>query len=457
MLTRRAFHLGLTSAAFAGFALQGCREELSAATLGAKGYGKLIGDEGGLLDLPKGFSYRIISQLGDGMADGYSVPDKADGMGAFDMGGGMVALVRNHEIRVSDLEKQPWMGGGKGPASAYDRTLAGVALPGGTTTMMFNMKSGRVESQYRSLAGTIRNCAGGSTPWNSWLTCEEDVTRGGATVGQDHGWIFEVPAGHKGLVTPVALKDMGRFNHEAAAVDPRTGIVYLTEDEKDGLFYRFLPNTKSELAKGGRLQALVLKGAPNGSDTRNWNSVTLERGKPKQALWIDADGVDNLGNDMRLRLASKGAALFARGEGIHFGQDELYFTCTSGGVAQAGQVMRYRPSKFEGQADEKDAPGTVEVFFESAGKHQSDYADNLTIAPNGHLIICEDQGGDGPVDNHLRGIAPTGAIYPIARLRTQTELAGVCFSPDGSTLFVNVYQPAKTLAITGPWGRVRVG
>ena len=333
----------------------------------------------------------------------------------------------------------------------------GPEKPGGTTTMIFNMKTGRVENQYLSLVGTIRNCAGGITPWNSWLTCEEDVTRGGPTVGLDHGWVFEVPAEHKGLVIPVALRDMGRFNHEAAAIDPKTGIAYLTEDESNGIFYRFLPNAKGELAKGGRLQALVLKESPTGSDTRNWESITLERGRPKSVLWIDVDGVDNPGNDMRLRLAAKGAALFARGEGIHFGKGELYFTCTSGGVAKAGQVMRYRPSEYEGQQSENDAPGTIDLFFESSGRFESEYADNLTIAPNGHLILCEDQGGDGPVDNHLRGIAPNGAIYPLARLRTQTELAGACFSPDGSTLFVNLYQPTKTLAITGPWNKVKVG
>lgn len=78
------------------------------------------------------------------------------------------------------------------------------------------------------------------------------------------------------------------------------------------------------------------------------------------------------------------------------------------------------------------------------------YGDNLTVAPNGHLIVCEDQGG-AVVDNHLRGVTRSGATYPFARLRTQTELAGACFSPDGTTLFVNIFAPAKTLAITGPW------
>ena len=91
------------------------------------------------------------------------------------------------------------------------------------------------------------------------------------------------------------------------------------------------------------------------------------------------------------------------------------------------------------------------MFVETHDKSLLDYADNLTIAPNGHLIICEDKGGAN-VANHLRGVTPDGALYPLALLREQTELAGACFSPDGATLLVNVYQPSRTLAITGPWG-----
>jgi hypothetical protein len=92
----------------------------------------------------------------------------------------------------------------------------------------------------------------------------------------------------------------------------------------------------------------------------------------------------------------------------------------------------------------------VELFFESESKAQFDYGDNLTVAPNGHLIVCEDQ-YTAVVDNHIRGITPAGEAYTIARLRAQTELAGGCFSPDGKVLFVNAYDPTATLAITGPW------
>jgi uncharacterized protein len=112
--------------------------------------------------------------------------------------------------------------------------------------------------------------------------------------------------------------------------------------------------------------------------------------------------------------------------------------------------MRYRPSRNEGRPSESTAPGRLQLFVESTDAAMLNFGDNITVAPNGHLIVCEDQYTD-VVDNHLRGITPDGRVYAFARLHAQTELAGACFSPDGRTLFVNVYSPTKTLAITGPW------
>ena len=127
------------------------------------------------------------------------------------------------------------------------------------------------------------------------------------------------------------------------------------------------------------------------------------------------------------------------------GDGELYLCSTSGGAAELGQILRLQPGR-EGKAD------TIELFFESESKDQFDYGDNLTVAPNGHLIVCEDQ-YTLLVDNHLRGITPEGKPYKLGRLRLSTELAGACFSPDGKWLFVNAYSPTRTLAITGPWDR----
>jgi hypothetical protein len=146
--------------------------------------------------------------------------------------------------------------------------------------------------------------------------------------------------------------------------------------------------------------------------------------------------------------------MFARGEGIHFGDGELFFCCTSGGAAKLSQIFRYRPSRLEGQTLESGAAGTLELFVESTHPSMMNFGDNLVVAPNGHLVVCEDQYGLAP-ENHLRGVTPRGSLYDLGRLRENTELAGACFSPDGATMFVNVYSPTKTLAITGPWGAFR--
>jgi secreted PhoX family phosphatase len=166
-------------------------------------------------------------------------------------------------------------------------------------------------------------------------------------------------------------------------------------------------------------------------------------GRSLKANWVDLDDVEAPQNDLRLRGAAKGAAIFARGEGIHMGDGELYFCCTSGGAAKLGQIFRLVPG-LDGATDR------LELFFESESPDQFNYGDNLCVAPNGHLVVCEDQYSK-VVDNYLRGIDPAGRAYPLGRLHRQTELAGACYSPDGRWLFVNVFSPALTLAITGPW------
>jgi secreted PhoX family phosphatase len=458
MLSRRSFSSGmLASSAFAilsgparAMARESYRNE-------ARGYGPLLRDPNGVLDLPAGFSYRVISFAGQRMDDGLLVPDNADGMGCFGLGGSKVALVRNHELKPDDRAGSPTGGlaalepllAGK---PAFGRDAEGRILPGGTTTILYDLATGRTERQHLSLAGTAVNCAGGVTPWGSWLTCEETVLGKRDGLTQDHGWVFDVPAAASRAVTPVPLVGLGRFRHEAAAIDPRTGIAYLTEDRDDSLFYRFLPAQKKDLTKGGRLQALGLRNFPEGADTRNWVAPVFTEGAWEDARWIDLDGVDNPYDDLRLRGHAKGAAIFARGEGIHFGDHELYFTCTSGGAKRIGQVMRYVPGPQEGEPGESRSPGRLQLFVESAASELLDYGDNLTIAPWGHVIVCEDRAGN-PMENYLRGITPEGKLYTIARHPGATELAGACFSPDGSTLFLNLYSPGRTMAITGPWRR----
>ena len=438
LLNRRNF-IGATGAAFSGLLLNGCTGRsapLTSAPSSFADYGPLVPDPAGMLDLPRGFSYRLLSSLGNAMTDGCTVPDKADGMGCFSLGNDEIVLIRNHELVPAD--------DAGGVLAKGFGTRDGAIVPGGTTSIVLDATTLEVKREFRSLAGTIRNCSGGITPWGSWLTCEEAPTgpgqRFGEGLAENHGWVFEVPANATGLIDAVPLKAMGRFNHEAACVDPRTGIVYLSEDRDDGVFYRFVPTTPGRLGDGGLLQAMVVEGL---SDTRNWTSADMAVGSRHTVRWIDCDDVESPNDDLRSRAAAKGAALVARGEGIHTGTDEIFVCSTNGGQRKLGQILRLVP----GTGGE---PDQIELFFESQSKDQFNYGDNLTVGPNGHLIVCEDQYTE-VVDNHLRGITPDGRAYTLGRLRMQTELAGGCFSPDGKWFFVNAYSPTRTLAITGPW------
>lgn len=455
-INRRQFGFGLGSIAFAGLAARSIAQAPAAGMNEVAGYGPLLRDPNNLIDLPKGFSYRVISRLGNIMDDGFLVPNSADGMGAIDLGKGKVALVRNHELSIGDHGVGPFTSVVSKDFVTYDRMVDNKAmpLPGGTTTLIYDMKTGQREAEWLSLSGTIRNCSGGITPWGSWLSCEENVTKAGDGVGKDHGYIFEVPAAHRGLVTPEPLKAMGRFNHEAACIDPRTGIAYLTEDRGDSLLYRFVPTEKGKLAKGGRLEALAFV-ETDIKDTRNWSEVQIAEGRQHRVNWVPLSSPESPSDDLRKQGAAKGAALFARGEGIFWGKDELFFACTNGGAAKYGQIFRYRPSLYEGYQRELGGNGgQIDLFMESTDPAFYNYGDNIAVMPNGHLLVCEDQYTD-ITDNHLRGINGAGQTYMIAKSRVQTEFAGACFSPDGSTMFVNMMEPTMTLAIKGPWGRVR--
>ena len=438
LLNRRNF-IGATGAAFSGLLLNDCTGRsapLTSAPSSFADYGPLVPDPAGMLDLPRGFSYRLLSSLGNAMTDGCTVPDKADGMGCFSLGNDEIVLIRNHELVPAD--------DAGGVLAKGFGTRDGAIVPGGTTSIVLDATTLEVKREFRSLAGTIRNCSGGITPWGSWLTCEEAPTgpgqRFGEGLAENHGWVFEVPANATGLIDAVPLKAMGRFNHEAACVDPRTGIVYLSEDRDDSVLYRFVPTTPGRLGDGGLLQAMVVEGL---SDTRNWTSADMAVGFRHTVRWIDCDDVESPNDDLRSRAAAKGAALVARGEGIHTGTDEIFVCSTNGGQRKLGQILRLVP----GTGGE---PDQIELFFESQSKDQFNYGDNLTVGPNGHLIVCEDQYTE-VVDNHLRGITPDGRAYTLGRLRMQTELAGGCFSPDGKWFFVNAYSPTRTLAVTGPW------
>ena len=450
MISRRRFNQSIVTLAFTGLSRHLLASPSSLTNdSSALTYGKLLKDPNGLIDLPMGFSYKVISSLNEKMTDGLLVPDRADGMGCFYLDDDRVTLIRNHEL--SPKHQTNTSANEKMLELAYDSFQNSYPLPGGTSNIIYNHKLQQVEHQFMSLIGTIRNCSGGITPWGSWLTCEESTVKQDKQLSKDHGYVFEIPANTAAMVKAVPIVAMGRFNHEAACVDPRTGIVYMTEDRDDSLLYRFIPKVKGRLHEGGHLQALTISQRPK-FDTRNWDKTSILLNVDMDAYWIDLDNPQSPDDDLRLRGHKAGAALFARGEGIHWGNNELYFCCTSGGAKKLGQIMRYVPSLSEGSSLENNTPGKLSLFVESENKQSLNFGDNITVAPNGHLIVCEDQYTD-QVDNHLKGVTTNGQVYDFARIKLQTEPAGACFSPDGNTMFVNLYSPTTTLAITGPWNK----
>lgn len=406
-------------------------------------------DPNGILKLIKGFQYNIISQKGQIMSDGLEVPDHADGMGCFKGKNGNIILIRNHEIghfkKIEKLlDKNPMQNNKsyitKNSSLMYDEGTNKNPCGGGTTTIVYNPKTKSIETEYLSLAGTLVNCSGGVTPWNTWISCEETVDVKGQGLAKDHGYNFEViPSEKIKLNKAKPLKDMGRFRHEAIAVDPKTSIAYQTEDRYEGLFYKFIPNVKKEYDKGGKLQALIIKNM-NTNDTRNWEKDNFVINQKYEIDWIDLEDTQNLKDDLRQRGAEMGAAIFARGEGMWYDDDMVYFTCTKGGSKKLGQIWKINTIN-----------NTLEMIFESKNSDVMKMCDNMTIAPWGDVIICE----DGKGADRIVGLKPNGTTYMIAEnILNSSEFAGVTFSPDGTILFVNIYRPAMTIAITGPWKEI---
>lgn len=400
-----------------------------------------------LLQLPAGFSYTSFGWAGEEIAAGQACPDKHDGMGVVGAEGGIVTLVRNHEITAEP-------GGSFAPPEAtYDPDCRG-----GTVTLRFDAARGEFVDARPSLSGTLVNCAGGSTPWGSWLSCEEIVLDRGQrvpvgpdrlhTIKRSHGFVFEVPG--DGLSRAEPLLALGQMKHEAASVDPRDGIVYLTEDQEPHAgFYRFIPKVPGELVRGGRLQMLRARGV---RDLRSGQRV----GRPLQVHWVDIEdptaGRDADGGGaglVRQGLAGGGSA-FIRLEGVVVADERVYFTSTSGGDAGCGQLWAYRPRE-----------GLLELVFESPSREVLDYPDNIVASPRGGLVICEDS--EQPVQR-LYGLDQGGGLFEFCRNNVvldghrgfsgdfrNEEWAGACFSPDGCWLFANIYEPGFTVAITGPW------
>jgi uncharacterized protein len=469
-MNRRNFLLSAAVAStgglmFAGFAR---RAELfdgrvNLSNLKAAGYGELFpvaakntGET--LLALPKGFEYTVVGKKGGALADGQTTPGAHDGMSTFDLRGEL-RIVRNHEVAGGRVPKD---GAAIGKNNHYDETAGG-----GTTTLVVNRKTRLVERDFVSLSGTLINCAGGKTPWGSWISCEE-TTLGqtkfkdarGVEIGgfsKPHGYCFEVPASANNNLPPVPLKAMGRFVHEAVAVDAKTGIVYLTEDNNPAGFYRFLPARGRRLAEGGALQILTVKDRQN-FDTRKG----LENGATFAAAWATIDNPDPAEADVDSLAvykqgAKKGAAIFSRLEGAFAdSKNRIYFVSTSGGDNGGGQIWLYE------QAGRDE--GKLTLLFQSPDRNVLDMPDNICLHPKNNLIfLCEDSdyvGEGGTPNNYVRILTQNGKIADlaknVARGFEQSEFAGATFSRDGKTLFVNLQTVGATLAIWGEWEKFRI-
>jgi uncharacterized protein len=438
-----------------------------------------------LLKLPERFQYWSYSWTGDPLSNGVPCPNLHDGMavvdefradrddeeddgdlamsaaganvdpvgqGALDIrgfggdgepglrrrkrGANRLVLVRNHEGPVGPVYTNV------NPEITYNPP--GVRTGnGGTTNLIFDLKQGRFLSATPSIAGTVRNCAGGVTPWGTWITCEETDEPG-------HGWSFDVgPNG--GDITPIT--DMGRFSHEANMVDPRTGIVYETEDSGNSGLFKFVPFRRGRLEEGGRLFMLAVRGQPNFDF-----GGALPIGGEWDVRWVRIDDPTAATESCYAQGAAKGGARFSRLEGAWWGDHSGFFLSTNGGSVGEGQVFEYNPW------DE-----TLKLIYDAPNATDLDNPDNITVTPRGGLLLCEDAAGNTFTEGErLVGLTLHGQTFTFAMNNIvltsnynsvvragdyrQNEWAGACYSPDGRWLFVNIQTPGLTFAITGPWG-----
>jgi secreted PhoX family phosphatase len=378
----------------------------------------LVPDPEGRLDLPEGFSYTVIDEGGQTMSDGYRVPGNPDGMACFSGTDGTLVLLRNHELTSSSRGPYDLPPLGVAPPEAYDPAAAG-----GVTRVVLDRTSLLRVSSNLVLAGTAQNCAGGPSPWG-WLSCEE-------VFDPLHGYVFVCPVDAASVAMPRRVPAYGHFRHEAVCIDPSNNVAYLTEDRPDSALYRFVPDDPASPFVG-KLQALRVSGRDS-FDT----STGLAVGDELEVDWVALDDPDPATDTLRATARSAGAAVVARGEGIWFHRGVVYFTSTSGGPIGRGQVFALRPTA---------AGGTLTLVAQSEDEALLDGPDNISMAPWGDLFICEDAGST----NYIRVLTPNGTLFDFART-TLSELAGVCFSPDGRALFVNVFGADITLVVTGPF------
>ena len=456
MLTRSATGVGIAlTGSYAGLFGAGTASASSAGGRGKPGpvgYGPLIDDPAGLLSLPAGFTYTVIAESGKTTLDsGEPSPSDVDGAASFVRhGGNGSVLVVNHEISGSEPYPVPRI-----PGFVYD-----PAAKGGTTNIEVDKDGNRVR-QYVSLAGTHNNCAGGKSPWGTWLTCEEAESLSGQT--KPHGYCFEVdPYDQDANRDPKPIKALGRYAHEALVIDPDTGAIYLTEDagNPNGLLYRWTPPSSAlPLGKGvlrtladdagtyDALKASTLAGA-HVPDL----SVATTPGTTYRVAWTTVPDRDATTTSTRKQLANSQVTRSRKLEGMWWGDGGAYFVCSfarfsDGSVGQHdGQIWFLDP-----------LAQTIELKlrFEYTPADQDndpDGPDNITVSAYGGLILAED--GDG--ESHLVGSTDSGETFFFAHnAKNDSEFAGPTFSQDKKTLFVGIQSPGWVFAIQGPFTKQR--
>jgi secreted PhoX family phosphatase len=440
--------------------------------------GPLLDDPAGLLALPAGFTYRVVSVAGETtLLTGEKSPDRPDGTGAFRWRD-RIRLVQNHEQGPGAALPVPQVAG-----TVYDA----AALGGGCTVIEVTGRGHRV-AEWVGLSGTISNCAGGVTPWGTWLTCEETevragATSGGATLAEDHGWIFEVAPG-PGRQRPVPIRPWGRYPHEAVVVEPSRRRVYLTEDASspNGLLYRWTSDGP-RLREGslqdlgptaGRLEALKVE-APDGGHLDDLSRITAQYlNRPLRTSWVPVPDRLAITTSTRKQFAADQVTRSKKLEGAWGDREGFFFDSSyahagdvpAGSVQHDGQIWYYHygtgtltlkayfpyvAALHAADADPAALRGLGVTYF--------DGPDNVHVTPWGGLVIAED--GDG--DNHLVGWTEATGAWPLARNQINAadelasavynELTGPTFSPDGRLLFANVQEPGHTFAISADFAR----
>jgi secreted PhoX family phosphatase len=439
------------------------------------GYGPLVDDPEGLLALPAGFSYRVITHSGvTSLESGETTPSNHDGTATFAGHRGTTLLVNNHELAGP---RANW----PRPVPLTEGLVYDPAAAGGCTVV--EVRPGGEVAEWVGVAGTHTNCAGGATPWHTWLTCEETEDRAGANgMTKDHGYVFEVdPADRRANRDPKPIKALGRYAHEAVVVDPARGHLYLTEDAAgpNGSFYRWTPPHGFRHGRGqlrtladdaGVLQAF--KCFDSGGQFVDDLSRATRIGTVYGVDWVDVPDRDAASVSVRKQFADGEVTRARKLEGLWWADGGVYvvssFAREESPVQHDGQVWFYHPGRrtltLKVRLGVNPDPYPSSQLRSSRGGPNVDDAfdgpDNITVSPYGGLIIAE----DGVGIQHLFGATESGRTYPIARNELNigtaeepefSEFTGVTFSPDGRTLFANIQTPGIMLAITGPWRRQR--